>query len=65
MMMCGLPGVSGIESAMLNILGKVKKDPVHIDMHAKLMELDLAHLVSKSVWPPTNAVKKLATKSGP
>ena len=65
MIRCGLPNVSDIESAMLKILGKVENEPMHIDMHAKLMELDLAHLVSKSVWPPTDAVKKLATKSGP
>ncbi len=55
--------MSDIESAMLKILGKVENEPMHIDMHAKHMELGLAHLVPDSVWPPTNAVRKLGAKS--
>ena len=38
-----------------------KKEPVHVDMAAKLGEIGLGHLVPESLWPPANAVRELAT----
>ncbi len=36
--------------------------PLQVDMHKKLTDIGLVHLLPSEAWPPTNAVRELATK---
>lgn len=51
-----------IQQAMLNCIGKTAREPVAVDLAAKLAERGLATVFPSEAWPPMAAVRELATK---
>lgn len=47
---------------MLSALGKPRVELIQVDVGASLAKLGLASFLPVDVWPPTNAVRELATK---
>ena len=50
------------EKALLKMMGKEKEEAAHVDLAARMTELGLARAFPSECWPPTNAVKKLASR---
>ena len=51
-----------MESMFLQLVGKTKKEAVHVDMGEKLPQLGLLEHVPDCVWPPPTSVTGMATK---
>ena len=53
---------SWVEKAFLKAMGKAHKPCLHVDLKAELGKNGLGGLFSASSWPPTIAIRELATK---
>ena len=51
-----------LQCALLSALGKPRVELIQVDVGASLAKLGLASFLPVDVWPPTNAVRELATK---
>jgi hypothetical protein len=51
-----------IETAFLRAMGKAPKEMVLVDMSQKLKDLGVHQHIPATAWPPTNAVREVATK---
>lgn len=53
---------SSLVEALLAVAGKKPKELIHIDLAAELEKHGLQELFPVGCWPPTNAVRKFASK---
>ncbi len=53
---------SKLQSALMAVLGKAKKEMVPVDLSSMLRQQGLEWYFPTEAWPPTAAVRELATK---
>ena len=59
---CTIGADDRLQCALLSALGKPRIELIQVDVGASLAKLGPASFLPVDVWPPTNAVRELATK---